>query len=182
MDIIKELETKLRNFVESLKVEFQTIRGNRPSPRMVEDIKVEYYGQMTPIKALGSIAVVPPREINVSLWDRAVVSAVAKAIEESSLKVTANIDGSTIRINLPSLTEERRKELEKVIKKMTEETKIKIRGSRDDANKSIKRMEDEKKFSEDVAFKKKEEVQKVVDKYNGEIDKTLESKMKEIME
>lgn len=182
MDIIKDLETKLKSLLEFIKTEFQTIRGSRPSPRMVEDIKVEYFGQMTPVKALGSISVVPPREINVSVWDRSVVNAVAKAIEDSSLKVTANIDGNTIRINLPSLTEERRKELEKVIKKITEETKIKIRSARDEANKMVKGMENEKKFSEDMAFKKKEEVQKVIDKYNGEVEKILESKLKEILE
>lgn len=182
MDIIKNLEIKLKNLLESLKMEFQTIRGNRPSPRMVEDIKVEYFGQMTPIKALGSISVIPPREINISVWDRSAVNAVAKAIEDSSLKITANTDGNVIRINLPSLTEERRRELEKVIKKITEETKIKIRGARDEANKMVKRMEDEKKFSEDVAFKKKEEVQKMIDKYNGEVEKILENKLKEILE
>ncbi|MCL5017404.1 MAG: ribosome recycling factor [Patescibacteria group bacterium] len=182
MDIVKNLEIKLKSLLEFIKNEFQTIRGSRPSPRMIEDIKVEYFGQMTPIKALGSISIVPPREINVSLWDGSMVSAVAKAIEESSLKVTANVDGNTIRMNLPSLTEERRKELEKIIKKITEETKIRIRGSRDEANREIKRMEDEKKFSEDMAFKKKEDVQKVIDKYNGEIDKILDNKLKEILE
>jgi ribosome recycling factor len=182
MDIIKALENKLKTFLEFIKTEFQTIRGSRPSPRMVEDIKVEYFGQMTPIKALGSISVVPPREINISVWDKGVVNAAAKAIEESTLKVTANIDGNTIRINLPSLTEERRKELEKVIKKITEETKIKIRGARDEANREVKRMEDDKKFSEDMAFKKKEEVQKVIDRYNVEVDKILEGKLKEILE
>jgi ribosome recycling factor len=182
MDIIKNLEIKLKSLLESIKIEFQTIRGSRPSPRMVEDIKVEYFGQMTPIKALGSISVVPPKEIDISVWDRSIVNAVAKAIEDSSLKVTANIDGGTIRINLPSLTEERRKELEKVVKKITEETKIKIRGARDEANRAIKNMENEKKFSEDAAFKKKDEVQKIIDKYNEEIDKISEGKIKEILE
>ncbi|MHB9019614.1 MAG: ribosome recycling factor [Minisyncoccota bacterium] len=182
MDITKELEAKLKNFLEFLKIEFQTIRSNRPSARMVEDIKVEYFGQMTPIKALGSISVVPPREINISVWDTNVAGAVAKAIENSSLKIGASITGNLIRVSLPALTEERRKELEKVIRKITEETKIKVRSARDDSNKNIKRMEDEGVFSEDVAFKKKEEVQKIVDRYNGEIDKALESKVREIFE
>lgn len=182
MDIVRDLEIKLKNFIESLKTEFQTIRGSRPSPRMVEDIKVEYYGQITPIKALGSISITPPKEINISVWDKNVINAVAKAIESSPLKVTANIDGNLIRINLPSLTEERRKELEKVIKKITEETKIKIRGARDEANRTVKKLEDEKIFSEDIAFKKKEEVQKVVDKYSREAETIMEAKIKEIFE
>jgi len=182
MDIIKDLDTKLKQFLESLKIEFQTIRSSRPSARMVEDIKVDYYGQMTPIKALGSISIVPPREIDISVWDRGVANAVAKAIETSNLKLSASVEGSLIRMNLPSLTEERKKELEKVIKKISEETKIKIRGARDDSNKIIKRTEDEGAFSEDIAFKKKEEVQKIVDKYNIEVEKMLESKIKEIFE
>ena len=182
MDILKDLENKLKGFLESLKIEFQTIRSSRPSARMVEDIKVDYYGQMTPIKALGSISIVPPREIDISVWDRGVANAVAKAIETSNLKLSASVEGSLIRMNLPSLTEERKKELEKVIKKISEETKIKIRGARDDSNKIIKRTEDEGAFSEDIAFKKKEEVQKIVDKYNIEVEKMLESKIKEIFE
>ena len=149
---------------------------------MVEDIKVEAYGQTMPIKALGSISVVPPREIQISLWDKEVVNAVAKAIETSSLNVPANTDGNLIRINLPTLTDERKKEFEKVIRKMTEETRIKVRAARDEANKEIKKLEEGKKLSEDAAFKKKEEVQKIIDKVNGEIENLLENKVKEIME
>ena len=163
-------------------MEFQTIRSSRPSARMVEDIKVNYYDQMTPIKALGSISIAPPREIDISVWDRAVVAAVAKAIEESSLKISASVEGSLIRVNLPALTEERRKELERVIKKISEETRIKIRGARDEANRMIKKTEDEGAFSEDMAFKKKEDVQKVTDKYNAEVETALTSKIKEIFE
>jgi ribosome recycling factor len=137
---------------------------------------------MTPIKALGSISVVPPREIQISLWDKEIVNAVAKAIETSSLKVTANTDGNLIRINLPSLTDERKKEFEKVIRKMTEETRIKVRSARDEVNKEIKSLEADKKLSEDAAFKKKEEVQKLVDKINQELEQLLEHKLKEIFE
>lgn len=179
---LKFLDAKLKSSVEALKNEFQTIRSGRPSPRMVEDIKVDMYGQQMPIKALGSISVIPPREIQISLWDSSSVSAVAKAIETSSLNVTANTDGNLIRINLPQLTDERRKELEKVIKKMTEETRIRVRGAREEANKEIKKMEEGSELSEDAAFKQKEEVQKMVDKTNEEIEKNLENKLKEIFE
>ena len=178
---IKVLEQKLKSGTDNLKNEFQTIRSGRPSPRMVEDIKVEVYGQQMPVKALGSISVAPPREINVSLWDKAAVNTVAKAIE-GALKVTANTDGNLIRINLPSLTDERKKEFEKLIRKMTEETRIRIRGARDEANKEIKKMEEDKKLSEDAAFKQKEEVQKLVDKINKEIEQLLDNKLKEIFE
>ena len=178
----KNLEQKLKSSLEALKTEFQTIRSGRPSPRMVEDIKVDMYGQQMPIKSLGSISVIPPREIQISLWDNASVSAVAKAIENSSLNVSANTDGNLIRINLPQLTDERKKELEKVIRKITEETRIRVRGAREEANKEIKKMEEGSQLSEDAAFKQKEEVQKIVDKTNEEIEKLLENKLKEIFE
>lgn len=179
---LKTLEQNLRAQADNLKSELQTLRGNRPSPKMVEDIKADYYGQPTPIKQLGSISIVPPREIDISIWDKNAVNAVVKAIEASSLSVTANVDGNLIRINLPPLTDERRKELEKVIRRMTEEARIRIRTTRDEANKEIKKSEDSGDFSEDAAFKKKEEVQKLVDKINQEIETLLENKIKEIFE
>lgn len=177
---IKQTESKLRAALDNLKNEFQTIRSGRPSPRMVEDIKVEIYGQQMPVKALGSISVVPPREINVMLWDKSGVPAVAKAIEDT-LKVVANTDGALIRINLPSLTDERKKEFEKLIRKISEETRIRVRGIREDANKEIK-AEEAGGLSEDAAFKQKESVQKAVDATNKEIESLLENKIKEIME
>lgn len=176
---IQILEQKLKAGTDNLKSEFQTVRSGRPSPRMVEDIKVEIYGQQIPVKALGSISVIPPREIDINLWDKSGINTVAKAIEEA-LKVFANTDGNLIRINLPSLTDERKKEFEKLARRMTEETRIRIRGARDEANKEIKKMEDEKKISEDAAFKKREEVQKLVDKINKEAEQLLEDKLKEI--
>lgn len=179
---LKSFEQGLQTLVSSLRNEFQTIRGSRPSPRMVEDIPVDYYGQSTPIKHLGSISVVPPREINISIWDREAVNPAAKAIENSNLRVTANVDGNTIRINLPALTDERKKELEKVVRKMTEETRIRVRSGRDEVNKEIKRQEDAKFLSEDAAFKKREEAQKIVDKINSEIENLLSGKLREILE
>ncbi len=176
----KVLEQKLRSALDNLKMEFQTIRSGRPSPRMVEDIKVEIYDQQMPVKALGSISVIPPREINVMLWDKSGVNTVAKAIEDA-LKVTANTDGGLIRINLPSLTDERKKEFEKLVRKISEETRIRVRGARDEANKEIKAAE-AGGLSEDSAFKKKEEVQKAVDMTNKEIESLLDNKIKEIME
>lgn len=179
---IKVFEQKLRQLVTALNQEYQSFRGNRPSPKMVEDIKVEYYGQILPVKQMGSISLSPPREIIIQVWDMAAAPAVAKAIEASPLKVVANTSGTTIRIQLPQLTEERRKELEKVIRKTAEEARIKIRGVRDEINKEIKKAEEDKKYSEDAAFKQKEEVQKIVDRGNKEIEALLEAKVKEIFE
>ncbi|MBU6142034.1 ribosome recycling factor [Patescibacteria group bacterium] len=177
----KVLDQRLRAAVDNLKTEFQTIRSGRPSPRMVEDIKVEVYGQHLPVKGLGSISVVPPKEIDITLWDISIVGAVSKAVEDA-LKVTASTDGALIRVNLPSLTEERKKEFEKVIKKLTEETRIRIRGIRDEANKDVKQEEADKKISEDFAFKEKEGIQKKIDATNKEIETITGSKLKEIMD
>ncbi len=179
---IKQFEGKLKSVAESLKSEFQTIRGGRPSPRMVEDIKVDYYGQQMPVKALGSISVIPPKEIQISVWDQGAVSAVAKGIESSSLNVAANVEGNMIRINLPPLTDERKREFEKVLRKMTEEARIRVRGAREEANKEVKKQEEGGKLSEDAAFKEKEKIQESVDKTNKEIESLLENKLREIME
>jgi len=178
----KNFEAALRIFVEGLKEELQSLRTNRPSPKMVEDIRVDYYGQPTPIKQLGSISVVPPREIDITVWDKNVVNAVAKAVETSNLKLPANVDGMTIRLNLPQLTEERKKELEKVVRKIAEEARIKVRSARDEANKLTKKMEEEKKLSEDAAFKQRNEAQKLTDKANQDIEALLVKKIAEIFE
>lgn len=181
-EILKDLETKIKHFIESFKQQLMGMRSNRPSPKMVEDIVVEAYGQKMTIKQLAAISVLPPAQIQISVWDKSAVPSIAKAVESSNLNVNANIDGSVIRINLPPLSDERRKELEKVVKKETEETKIKIRSARDETNKKIAKEFDDKKISEDDKFNLKEQVQKNIDKANEEIEKLLEAKIKEIHE
>lgn len=180
--LIKELEKNLKAAAEGLKTELGGIRANRPSPRLVENIKVEYMEQQLTVKQLGSISVVPPREIDISAWDKAAVGPIAKAIETSGLGLTANTDGNLIRINLPILTDERRQELIKFIKTLTEQVKIKVRGFREDANKKIESAFKEKKISEDQKFKFKKQIQDAVDKINLELENLLSGKIKEINE
>lgn len=182
MDILKDLEIKTNEAIKYFKNQLFTIRGGRPSSKLVEDISVEYFGQRLPIKQLGSISIIPPREIQISVWDKNSASSVLKAIEASSLNISANLEGSLIRINLPSLSGERRQELIKLAKKETEEARIKIRGARDEVNKEINRQFEAKKISEDEKFRLKEQVQKNIDKVNGEIEKILENKIREIEE
>ncbi|MEK7635505.1 MAG: ribosome recycling factor [Patescibacteria group bacterium] len=179
---LKDLEKKISDTLQYLKSQLGAIRGGRPSPMLVEDILVDYFGQKMPIKQLGSISIAPPREIQISFWDKQAVAAAAKAIEISNSSVSANIDGNLIRINLPSLTTERRQELIKVVKKEAEETRINIRHLRDEENKKINLWEQEDKISEDEKFKLKEEVQKIIDKSNKNIEAMLENKIKEIEE
>lgn len=182
MDILKTLELKTADVLKSLKDELSGIRGGRPSSKLVEEIAVDYFGQKLSIKQLGSINIIPPREIQISVWDKNSAALVLKAIEASNLNVSTILEGNLIRINLPALSGERRQELAKLAKKETEEIKIKVRSVRDEINKEITSQFDNKKISEDEKFKLKEKVQKKIDEVNGEIDKILEAKIKEIEE
>lgn len=180
--ILNELEKQIKESLEYLKSQLAPIRGGRPSPKLVEDIAVDYYGQKLSVKQVGAISVLPPREIQISVWDQNAVATVAKAIESSNLNVNANTDGNLIRINLPPLSEERRQEFIKLVKKEAEGVKIRVRSSRDEANKKISADFDAKKITEDDKFKLKEKIQETVDKANEEIEKMLEAKIKEIEE
>lgn len=181
-DYAKDLEKAARPALESFKNELSGVRTNRPTPKLVEDIKVDYLEQQLSVKQLGSISVVPPREINISVWDQGSVNAVAKAIETSGRGLTANVSGNVIRINLPTLTDERRQELTKLVKNLTEQIKIKIRSLRDEVNKKIEAAFKAKTLSEDQKFKSKNQVQKIVDKLNAEAETLLVGKLKEISE
>jgi len=180
--MVNNLEQKIKQVLDYFKDQLSSIRGGRPNAKLVEDISVEYFGQKLPIKQLGSINIVPPREIQISVWDKNAASVVLKAIEASNLNVGANLDGNVIRVNLPPLSGERRQELMKLVKRETEEAKIKVRGLRDEENKEINRQFESKEIGEDEKFKLKEKIQEGVDKANGEIEKILEVKIKEIEE
>lgn len=182
MDLLKDLQIKIDAAIQYFKEQLSGIRGSRPIPKLVEDIPVEYFGQKLTIKQLGSINIVPPREIQISVWDKQTVSNVAKAIESSNLNLSANIEGNLIRINLPPLSQERREELIKVVKKEAEETRIKTRASRDETNKKISRQFERGEINEDDKFRLKESVQKSVDKINEDIERLLANKIKEINE
>lgn len=182
MDTLKDLENKTRESVEYLKQQLFGMRSNRPSPKMVEDILVEVYGQKMTIKQLGAISIVPPMQIQIAVWDKATAPFVAKAIETSNLKINANVDGTIIRINLPPLSDERRNELAKVIKKEGEETRIKIRSLRDEANKKVSKDFDDGNIPEDAKFDLKEKIQKLIDKANADTELAIETKIKKIHE
>ncbi len=181
-NILKTLEASIKESIEYLKTQLSTIRGNRPSPKLVEDIFVECYGQKMTVKQVGAISVVPPREIQISIWDKSVVNTVAKAIESSNLNVSSSVDGSVIHINLPPLSEERRQELIKIVKKEGESARIGIRSHRDEAIKESKNEFEAGKITEDDKFQAKEKIQETIDKANEEIDKILEQKIREIEE
>lgn len=181
-EFAKDLEKSAKPVVENLRAELSGIRANRPHPQLVEDIKVNYLDQQLSVKQLGSISIVPPREIDINVWDKGAMEAVMKAIETSGRGLTANSDGQLIRIYLPTLTDERRQELTKVVKNLIEQVKIRVRALRDDANKKTEAAFKAKALSEDQKFKARERIQKATDKLNVEVESLLANKLKEIQE
>ena len=175
---IKKLNEEVMAALDHFRSELSGVRTSRPTSRLIEDIKVEYFGQMTPVKQLGSIMIVPPMEMAVSLWDAGAVAETAKAIEAANVGLSVTVDGTTIRLRLPQLTTDRRAELAKLAKSMAEKERIKIRGYRDDANKRAKAVAE----NEDMRFTLKEEIQKATDRANGEIDSLLAAKVEEVGE
>ncbi len=181
MDTHTEFTQKLTDILKFFKDEASAIRGSRPTPALVEDIPVEYYGQPVPIKQLGSISIVPPREIQVMVWDISVAAALVKTVAEK-LSVNPAQDGTTIHINLPSLTDERRNDLMKIIKTKAEEARIKSRAARDDAKKDITAQEKAGTITEDDRFGIQEDIQKALDAFNKEVEELVEKKIAEINE
>lgn len=181
MDVQQELQRRLDEALAYFKDDIGSVRGSRPTPALVEDIQVEYYGQRMPIKQLGSIVIVPPREIQISVWDGSVAGAVAKAVSEK-LSVNAAPEGNIIHVNLPSLTQERREELSKIIKAKTEEARIKSRSARDEIKKELTAQEKDGDITEDDRFAITEGMQKIMDDFNGKIEEILAKKLAEIQE
>ncbi|MDR0879731.1 MAG: ribosome recycling factor [Clostridioides sp.] len=182
LDIHKQLEEKMASTIEALKVEFTTIRAGRANAQMLDKVRVDYYGTPTPINQIGAISVPEPRTLMVSPWDKTALSEIEKAIRTADLGLNPTNDGEVIRISVPILTEERRKELAKRAGKVTEEFKVRARNDRRDANDKIKKMEKDGELSEDDLKKAQEEVQKITDKCIKDIDALLTIKEKDIME
>ncbi|MEW6620114.1 MAG: ribosome recycling factor [bacterium] len=179
-NIYKEAEEKMTKVVEATKNEFATIRTGKASPSLVEHIRVECYGSQMPIHQLATISVPEPRLLLISPWDKSVTESICKAIIKSDLSLMPNTDGNVIRISIPSLTQERRKELDRVIKKKAEEGRIGIRNIRHKINSQIK--EKEKEISEDESRHAHDEIQKITNRFIEKIDQLLASKEKEILE
>lgn len=177
---IKDLEAELEKATAKFKQDLQTIRSNRPSTDMLQDVKVSYYDQMLTVKELGSLAVIPPREISITVWDKSAIPHVAKAIEAANIGLSVQHDGNVIRAFLPVLTEERREELTKLVKRTAESARITVRSRRDECMKKIKAAVDSKQMGEDAAFKTKEKAQRAVDAANTEIESSVERKTKEL--
>jgi ribosome recycling factor len=180
-EIIKEMKRKMDRALEVLGQDFARIRTGRASVTLLEGIKVDAYGTAMPISQVASLAAPEPRLLTVQPWDTALMSDLEKAILRSDLGLTPSNDGKIIRIPSPPLTTERRKELAKSTKKMTEESKVALRNLRRDANEQLKDLKKDKQISEDEVFKAQDEVQKITDDYIKKLDALAAEKEKEIM-
>jgi ribosome recycling factor len=180
-EISEELEDKLKKSLVSLKKDLSKLRTGVASVSLLEDIKIDYYNQPTPLNQVAAIGVPDSRTITIQPWDNTVINEIEKAIQKSDLGVNPASDGKIIRLSFPKLTEERRRDLTKVGSKMLENTKIAMRNVRRDINEKLKKMEKDKILSQDDLRKHQEEVQKITDKHIEMADKTYSEKEKEIM-
>jgi ribosome recycling factor len=180
--IVRKAEQDMKRAIDATLKNFNGVRTGRASISLVEGIQVDYHGTMTPLNQLASLAVPERRLITIQPWDPSAVAAIEKAILKSDLGITPNNDGKVIRLAVPSLTEERRKELVKVIHKMAEEGRVIIRNHRREANEALKKKEKAKEVSEDDVRKGTEQIQDLTNKMIKNLDELLVKKEKEIME
>ncbi len=181
-EILDELRQKMGKAVDALKKEFHKIRTGRASTALLDGIKVDCYDTQMPIDQVATISAPESRLITIQPWDQTIIGNVEKSILKSELGLTPMNDGKIIRIAIPPLTEERRKELAKLARKMAEENKISIRNLRRDANDMFKELKNEKEISEDELFRAQDDVQKITDEFIKKIDETTAQKEQEIIE
>jgi len=178
----KSAEEKMKKAVRALEDEFKTIRTGRASAALFDSIRVDYYDQKVPLNQVATISVPEARLVIIQPWDRSVLADIEKAIQKSELSVNPNNDGKVIRISIPPLTEERRKELVKVARNVAEKSRITVRNIRRDVNDEFKKMQKDSQISEDDSKRGMDEIQKSTDTYVEQINSVLEAKEKEIME
>lgn len=181
-DVKQQTDVKMKKSLSLLAQELAKLRTGRASPALLESIKVEYYGSHLPLNQMATISIPEPRLIIIQPWDKTALPSVEKAIFKSAIGLTPSNDGNVIRLAVPPLTTERREELIKLTLRMAEEAKVAVRNIRREANNEIKKLEKEKKISEDAAFKAQEDIQHATDQYIKKIDEVQKEKEKEIRE
>jgi len=182
LSIQLEAEEKMEKSIQSIRVEFQSIRTGRANPALLNRIHVEYYGAATPLQQLASISVPEPRMLMIQPFDKSALQEIDKAIQKSDLGIAPNNDGKVIRLNIPPLTEERRRDFVKLAKKIAEEGKVVVRNVRRDANDQIKKLEKDKHLPQDQSKDHQEQLQKLTDRFIDLLDKVALEKEAEIME
>lgn len=181
-EIIESAVTSMTHAIEHLQQELGGIRTGKANPALLDSIRVDYFGQAVPLKQVASIAVPDARLITVQPWDKNVIGDIEKAILASELGLNPQNDGTIIRLPIPQLTEERRRDLVKLVKRLGEDTKVSIRNIRRDANDRLKKLEKKHDISEDQMHTHQEDVQKRTDEFVAQVDEVIKTKEKEIME
>jgi ribosome recycling factor len=181
-ELKKKTADRMSRAIEALRKDLASIRTGRASLALLDGIMVNYYDTLTPLQQLASLSIPESRQITVQPWEQKIIPDIEKAILKSDLGLTPANDGKIVRINIPPLTEERRKLLVKMVRKKAEEAKVAVRNIRRDANEELKRLERDKHVSEDVVKKSQDEIQKLTDSYISRVDEVVANKEKEIME
>lgn len=180
--VIKDAKQRMDKTIETFRNEIAKIRTGKATTALLDGIKVDYYGTMTPLNQVGNLSVIDAHTISITPWDKSMVSVIEKAILTSDLGLNPVSDGTNIKVPIPPLTEERRKELVKLVKKFGEDAKIALRNVRRDANDHLKKMEKNKELTEDELKEAEKEVQKITDDHIAKVDEIIKHKEKEIME
>lgn len=181
-ELEKKATDKMEKAIDALKKDYASMRTGRASLALLDAIVIDYYGTATPLNQVAALSVPDPRTITIQPWEQKIIGDIEKAIMKSDLGLNPTNDGKVIRVNIPALTEERRKQLVKVAKKRAEDAKVSVRGIRREINEELKKLEKEKHLSEDVVKKSLDEIQKLTDIYVKKVDEVLSHKENEIME
>ena len=180
--VMKEMKERMEKTISHYKDELKSVRTGRASISMLDNVKIDYYGTPTPLSGVATLSAPEPRLITISPWDMSMIAPIEKAIMNANMGFNPANDGKMIRIPVPQLTEERRKEFVKLVKKMSEDTKVAVRNLRREANDKIKKLEKDKEISEDDSKKYLDQIQHTTDDYIKNVDSVTEAKEKEIME
>ena len=181
-DIIAPIEGQMQKTLDKMKADYSTLRTGRASSALLENLRVDYYGTMTPINQLANISTPEPRTLEIRAWDKNAIQPIEKAIQKSDLGMNPSNDGTIIRLSIPKLTEERRKDLIRVVRKMSEEYRVAIRNERRDGLEKLKKSEKAKEITEDDLKSAEHEMQKMTDLYVKKVDEMLATKERDIME
>ncbi len=181
-DIVIKARSAMDKAIETMKKDFTKVRTGRASVSLLDDVRVDYYGTPTPLNQLGTLAIPEPRLITIQPWEKKLLPEIEKAIFKADLGLTPSSDGQLIRMAIPPLTEDRRKEMVKMLKRMAEDTKVAVRNIRRDANDAVKKLAKDKEISEDDAKRVEKEIQDLTDKFVARADEVVAVKEKEVME
>lgn len=181
-EVLSETRVAMDKSVKSLKKEMSKVRTGRASLSLLDDVKIDYYGVPTPLSQVATLAVPEARLMTVQPWERNLIPDIEKALFKADLGLTPSSDGQLIRLPVPALTEERRREMVKVIKRMSEDSKVSVRNARRDANETLKMLEKEKEITEDDLNRSEKEVQQLTDEFVRTIDTVVQNKEQEVME